>query len=113
VSRRPTPGAALSDRLARAEADVEQARERVSSSVLALRDELARRKSRRSGMKTERIEAAISEAGARLRPQVQETRRRLSSWNEAVTDYIKERPGRCLLGALAVGFVVGKIARRA
>ncbi len=64
-------------------------------------------------MKTEQIEAAICEAGARVRPQVQEAKRRLSSWNDTVIDYIKERPGRCLLGALALGFVVGKIARRA
>lgn len=42
MTERPASGAALSERLARAEADVEQARERVSSSVLALRDELAR-----------------------------------------------------------------------
>jgi hypothetical protein len=42
VNGRPTSGAALSEQVARAEADVEQARERVSSSVLALRDELAR-----------------------------------------------------------------------
>jgi ElaB/YqjD/DUF883 family membrane-anchored ribosome-binding protein len=79
-----TSDAALSERLARAEADVEQARERVSSSVRALRDEI-------------------------VRP----SRSSLSSWNETVAGYIKERPGRCLLGALALGFVIGKLVRRA
>lgn len=63
--------------------------------------------------KTEQLEAAIGEAGARLRPQLREAGRRLSSWNDTVAGYIKERPGRCLLGALALGFVVGKLARRA
>lgn len=83
MTKRQSSGAALSEQLARAEADIEQARERVSSSVQALRDELVR------------------------------PRRRLSSWNDTVAGYIKERPGRCLLGALALGFLVGKLARRA
>jgi ElaB/YqjD/DUF883 family membrane-anchored ribosome-binding protein len=82
MSKRQSSGAALSEQLARAEADIEQARERVSSSVQALRDQI-------------------------VRPS-----RRLSSWNDTVAGYIKERPGRCLLGALALGFVVGKLARR-
>ncbi len=64
-------------------------------------------------MKTaEQIEDVVCEASARLKPQVEEARQRLSSWSETVTDYIKENPGRCLLGALALGFVVAKIARR-
>lgn len=64
-------------------------------------------------MKTrEEIEAAICEAGARVKPQAEDARRHLSSWNETVTEYIKENPGRTLLGALAIGFVIGKIARR-
>lgn len=84
MTRRQSSGAALSEQLARAEADVEQARERVSSSVQALRDQIARPRGRS-----------------------------LSSWNDTVSGYIKERPGRCLLGALALGFVIGKLARRA
>ena len=83
MTKRQSSGAALSEQLARAEADIEQARERFSSSVQALRDQIVR------------------------------PRRSLSSWNETVSRYIKERPGRCLLGALALGFVVGKLARRA
>ena len=83
MTDRPSSQAALSDRLARAEADVEQARERVSSAVRALRDELARR--------SDRPHALVRHP----------------------TEYIKQHPVRCLLGALALGFVVGKIARRA
>jgi hypothetical protein len=64
-------------------------------------------------MKTaEQIEEAVFEAGARLKPKVEEAKRQLSSWSGTAIDYIKENPGRCLLGALALGFVVGKIARR-
>ncbi len=65
-------------------------------------------------MKTaEQIEEAVADAGARLKPKMEEAKRQLSSWNDTAIDYIKENPGRCLLGALALGFVVGKIARRA
>jgi hypothetical protein len=59
------------------------------------------------------LESALREASERVKPQLDEAKRRLSSWNERATGYIKQNPGKCLLGALAVGFVVGKIARRA
>ena len=62
---------------------------------------------------TEQIEATVREVGARVRPQIEEAKRRLSSLDENVTDYIKENPGKCLLGALAVGYLIGKIARKA
>ncbi len=104
-------GAALSDELARAEADVERARERLAASVLALRDQMTRARGKR--MKTrEKIEAAICDAEERVKPQLEEARRRLSSWNEMATDSIKKNPGRTLVGAIALGFVIGKLARR-
>jgi ElaB/YqjD/DUF883 family membrane-anchored ribosome-binding protein len=62
---------------------------------------------------TEQIEATVKQMGARVRPQIDQARRRLTSLNSDVTGYIKENPGRCLLGAIALGFVIGKIARRA
>jgi ElaB/YqjD/DUF883 family membrane-anchored ribosome-binding protein len=62
---------------------------------------------------TEQIEATVREVGARVRPQIDEAKKRLSSLDETVTDYIKENPGTCLLGALAVGYLIGKIARKA
>jgi ElaB/YqjD/DUF883 family membrane-anchored ribosome-binding protein len=62
---------------------------------------------------TEQIEATVKQVGARVRPQIDEARRRLTSLNSDVTGYIKENPGRCLLGAIALGFVIGKIARKA
>jgi ElaB/YqjD/DUF883 family membrane-anchored ribosome-binding protein len=52
------------------------------------------------------------ELGARVRPQIENAKEKLSSLNETVTTYIKENPGKCVLGAIAVGFLIGKIARR-
>jgi ElaB/YqjD/DUF883 family membrane-anchored ribosome-binding protein len=48
----------------------------------------------------------------RLGPQIDEAKRNLSDLNARVTSFIRERPGMCLLGALAFGFVVGRIASR-
>jgi hypothetical protein len=61
----------------------------------------------------EQIESTVRDVGARVKPQLDDAKRRLTSLNGDVTDYIKANPGRCLLGAIAIGFLVGKIARRA
>jgi hypothetical protein len=45
-------------------------------------------------------------------PNVDEARENLLEMNRQVVGFIKENPGTCLLGALAVGFIVGKIASR-
>jgi hypothetical protein len=52
------------------------------------------------------------ELGARVKPQIENAKQRLSSLNGTVSGYIKENPGKCVLGAIAVGFLIGKIARR-
>jgi ElaB/YqjD/DUF883 family membrane-anchored ribosome-binding protein len=61
---------------------------------------------------TEKIEETAREIGARVRPQIEEARRRMSSMNESATAYIKANPGKCLVGAIAVGFLIGKLASR-
>jgi len=61
---------------------------------------------------TEKIEETARELGARVRPQIEEARRRFSSFNDTAIGYIKENPGKCLVGAVAVGFLIGKIAGR-
>jgi hypothetical protein len=52
------------------------------------------------------------EIQARVAPQVEQARAALSDLNTKVTGFIRERPGTCLLGALAFGYLVGKIASR-
>ena len=64
-------------------------------------------------MDTTDIEETARELEDRVRPQIEEARRRLSDINDRAVSFIKERPGATLLGALAVGFVIGRIARRA
>ena len=48
----------------------------------------------------------------RIAPQLDEARQNLMDFNERAVRFIKERPGTALIGALAFGFVVGKIVSR-
>jgi len=61
---------------------------------------------------TEKIEETAREIGARVRPQIDEARKKLESMNTSAIEFIKENPGKCLVGAIAFGYLVGKIASR-
>lgn len=58
------------------------------------------------------LDDAARQLQERFGPQLDEARQNLADLNRRVTGFIKENPGTCLLGALAVGFVIGKIASR-
>lgn len=58
------------------------------------------------------LESALRQASEQVKPHLDEAKRQLATVNERATTYVKQNPGKCLLGALALGFVVGKIARR-
>ena len=47
-----------------------------------------------------------------LSPQLEEARRNLVEVNRRVVDFIRANPGTCLLGAVALGFLVGRLASR-
>jgi ElaB/YqjD/DUF883 family membrane-anchored ribosome-binding protein len=61
---------------------------------------------------TDKIEETAREIGARVRPQIEEARRKFSSLNSSATEYIKENPGKCVVGAIALGYLIGKLAGR-
>jgi ElaB/YqjD/DUF883 family membrane-anchored ribosome-binding protein len=48
----------------------------------------------------------------RLGPKLKDAQDQLNGVNEKVKTFIRENPGTCLLGALAVGFMVGRLASR-
>jgi hypothetical protein len=58
------------------------------------------------------IKRVAEDIEARVRPEIEGARKKLESVAERVTTYIKENPGKCILGAVALGYVVAKIARR-
>ncbi len=47
-----------------------------------------------------------------LPPQIEEARRAMSALNDRALTFARARPLTCIAGALALGFIVGKIAAR-
>jgi hypothetical protein len=61
---------------------------------------------------TNRMEEAARAFEDRVRPRIDEAKQQLSDLNGKVTSFIKENPGKCLLGAVAVGYIIARLARR-
>ena len=55
---------------------------------------------------------AVREARERLGPKFAEAEKRLLKVNDQVQDFVRQNPGTCLLGAAALGFLVGRWAAR-
>ena len=60
----------------------------------------------------DQFERAAHDIEDRVRPQIDEAKRKLVGFNDQAVAYIKANPGKCLIGAAAVGFIIGRIARR-
>lgn len=60
----------------------------------------------------EQLQDKAREFQERMAPQIEQARAALTDLNTKVTRFIRERPGTCLLAALAFGYVVGRIASR-
>jgi hypothetical protein len=58
------------------------------------------------------IKSAIEDKLADIKIDVEEGKRKLSVYGEKVTDYIKANPGKSVAGAIALGYLIGKLARR-
>lgn len=61
---------------------------------------------------SQQLQQKAREVQERLGPQLEEAKRGLNDLNARIKSFVRERPGVCLLGALAFGFVVGRIASR-
>jgi ElaB/YqjD/DUF883 family membrane-anchored ribosome-binding protein len=55
---------------------------------------------------------AVKAFQERLGPKLKDAGEQLAGVNEKVKSFIRENPGTCVLGALALGFVVGRLASR-
>ncbi len=58
------------------------------------------------------VSDALEERYRDLEQTYDDTRARLEDFNDRAVDLIKENPGMCILGALAAGYVVGRLASR-
>ena len=63
-------------------------------------------------MNPQQIQDRARELQERIVPQIDEARRNLVDLNSRAVSFIRANPGTCLIGAIAVGFLVGKIASR-
>jgi hypothetical protein len=63
-------------------------------------------------MNPQQIQDRAREIQERIVPQIDEARRNLVDLNNRVVTFIRANPGTCLIGAVAVGFLIGKMASR-
>jgi ElaB/YqjD/DUF883 family membrane-anchored ribosome-binding protein len=61
---------------------------------------------------TKELEDTAHDLRRRLRPRLREVRRRAEDLNDDVTAYVRDNPVKCLLGAVALGVLIGKAASR-
>jgi hypothetical protein len=62
-------------------------------------------------MDTTSFENGAADVGERIRPQIEDAKRRLGRLNGRITGFIKDHPAACLLGAVALGYLVARVAR--
>ena len=53
----------------------------------------------------------MEDVGDHIRPRIEDAKRRLGRLNGQVTGFIKDHPAACLLGAVALGYLVARVAR--
>jgi hypothetical protein len=63
-------------------------------------------------MNTVRFEDSIDSVGERVRPRIEQARQKLGRLDGRIKSLLHEHPAACLVGALALGYVVARLARR-
>ncbi len=58
------------------------------------------------------FEEGLNELGDRVRPQIEAAKQKLARLNGRITSFIQDHPAASLLGALALGYLVARLARR-
>jgi hypothetical protein len=64
-----------------------------------------------SSMETTSFEGSAADVVARIRPQIEDAKRRLGRLNDRIAGFVTEHPAACLLGAVALGYLVACVAR--
>jgi len=63
-------------------------------------------------MNPQQMQDRARELADRVVPQLDEARRNLADFNTRAVTFIKANPGTCLVGAVALGFLIGRLASR-
>ena len=62
-------------------------------------------------MDTASFEAKVDDLNDRIRPKLEEAKQKLGRINGRVMSFIQDHPAACLVGAIALGYLVARIAR--
>ena len=62
-------------------------------------------------MDTTSFESSAEDVVERIRPQIEDAKRRLGRLDGQITGFIREHPAACLLGGVALGCLVARVAR--
>jgi len=57
------------------------------------------------------FENSVKDVGERIRPRIEDAKRRLGEVDGRITGFIKDHPAACLVGAVALGYLVARVAR--
>lgn len=56
--------------------------------------------------------ATLEDLQSKIGPQIDQARQNIADLDKRVSAFIRERPGTCLLGAIGIGFLIGRMASR-
>jgi hypothetical protein len=62
-------------------------------------------------MDTTAIKNSVDNLSNRVRPKIEEAKQEMVRINGRITSFIQEHPAACLVGAVALGYLVARIAR--
>jgi hypothetical protein len=63
-------------------------------------------------MDTTTFRASVDDLSDRVRPKIEEVKQQIGHINGRITTFIQDHPAACLLGAVALGYVVARVARQ-
>lgn len=63
-------------------------------------------------MDTTSFKTSVNDLNERVRPKIEDAKHNIGRIGGRITSFIQEHPGTCLLGAIALGYLVSRVARR-
>lgn len=61
----------------------------------------------------ETVTEKVNDLADQIQPKIAEAKRRLGELDNGFRTLVKEHPAACLLGAVALGYFIARLARRA
>jgi hypothetical protein len=62
-------------------------------------------------METTSFKTSVDDLSDRVRPKIEEVKEQIARINGRMTTFIQDHPAACLLGAIALGYLVARVAR--